>query len=357
MTPILGRYLSVRFVASFAFTLGALIAVALTLDLMEEADRVLASEWGGVPGLLWYSALRLPDLFGQMLPIATLLGIVISLGQLLRHNELVAMWGGGVSPLQIMAQLLPVALLLGVLGYFNADFAVPESRASLRTWDVGEARKTGILADDGKLAWMVSGTDVVRTPKRAAPSGELRNITIFRRDGQGRLLERLDASRAEPRNGGWQLHGVRRVDTSAATASEIPELFWDGEIDVSALPLIVSDDGDLTSGQLLSLIRNEGYGQRPGYRFDTWLQSRVAATLTPTLMVLLAVSLAQRFRRTGVFATLFLASIGLGFLFFALDGVAFAMGETGLLPPWFAAWGPKAALAGLVGSILLSNEA
>jgi lipopolysaccharide export system permease protein len=357
MVPILGRYLSARFVASFALALGALTALALTLDLMEEADRVLETPRGGILGLLWYSALRLPDIFGQMLPIATLLGIVIMLGRLLRHNELVTIWGGGVSPLQIMAQLLPAALLLGLLGYLNADYAVPKSRESLRTWGVGEARKTGILADDGKLAWMRSGTDIVRTPKQASPTGELRDITVFRRDVQGRLLDRIDAARAVPENGGWQLFDVRRVDIGAAATSQVPELFWDGRIDVAALPLIVSDMRDLRSGQLLSLIRNEGYGQRPAYRFSTWLQSRVAGTLTPALMVFLAVALAQRFRRTGVFATLLLAGIGIGFAFFALDGVAFAMGEAGLLPPWFAAWGPKAALGGLVGTILLSNEA
>ncbi|MBK8209408.1 MAG: LptF/LptG family permease [Rhodospirillales bacterium] len=119
-----------------------------------------------------------------------------------------------------MSQLLPAAALLGIFSFLNADIAVPISRDALRTWGVGEARKTGILADDGKMAWMLSGTDVVRTPKQASASGELRDVTIFRRDAEGRLLERIGAARALPQGDGWQLEAVRRIDIdTAATAN------------------------------------------------------------------------------------------------------------------------------------------
>lgn len=356
MIPVFGRYLTVRFVAYLGFALAALSALALTLDLMEEADRVLGSAYGGIPGLLWYSVLRLPDIVGQMLPVATLLGVVMMLGRLLRHSELVAMWGSGLSPLQIMGRLLPLAALLAVLTFVNADVAVPETRAVLRAWDVGEARKTGILADDGRMAWMISGNDVVRTPKQSSAFGELDEIAIFRREADGRLIERIDAARALPDRDGWLLKDVRRIDVATGAATFAENLFWDGRIDVAALPLIASEIRDLRSGQLLQLIRNHGYGQRPGYRYATWLQARIAATVVPALMIFLAVALAQRFRRTGGFSTLLLGATAIGFTFLAFDGVTLAMGEAGLAPSWFAAWAAKAALLGLIGTLVVSRE-
>jgi lipopolysaccharide export system permease protein len=354
---VFGRYLAGRFLAFFVFTLGALSALALTLDLMEEADRVLSSSHGGIGGLLWYTALRLPDIVAQMLPIAALLAIVLMLGRLLRHSELVAMWGSGVSPWQLIARLLPIMGGLAVFAFVNADIAVPETRTALRAWGVGEARKTGILDDDGSKAWMRSGQDIVRTPKQASAAGELLHVTIFRRDGEGRLLEQLDAARAVPEDHGWLLLDVARTDVATAATTSQDSQFWDGRIDIAALPLLVSDIRDLRSGQLLALIRNQGYGQRPTYRFATWLQWRMSAAAVPALMLLLAIALAQRFRRTGVFATLLLAALGIGFAFLALDGIALAMGEAGLLPPWFAAWGPKLALAGVIGTLLVGREA
>lgn len=356
MTPVLGRYLTARLGAYLAFVLAALTALALTLDLMEEADRVLELAYGGLAGLLWYSALRLPDIIGQMLPVATLLGVVVMLGRLLRHSELVAMWGSGLSPLQLMGGLLPLAVALAVFTFVNADFAVPASRAVLRSWDVGEARKTGILADDGRMAWMLSGADVVRTPKQASEGGELADVTVFRRSADGRLLERIDAARAVPQGNGWLLEDVRRIDVDTAAATTAGTFYWDGRIDVAALPLIASEIRDLRSRQLLQLIRNAGYGQRPAYRYRTWLQARLAATVVPALMIFLAIALAQRFRRTGGFSTLLLGGIGIGFGFLALDGITLAMGEAGLVPSWFAAWGAKAALLCLTGAFVVNRE-
>ena len=47
-------------------------ALSLTFELMEEGDQVLAVSDGKTSALLRYSLLRLPDIFSQVLPIATL---------------------------------------------------------------------------------------------------------------------------------------------------------------------------------------------------------------------------------------------------------------------------------------------
>lgn len=350
------RYVGRRFAAYFALMLTALAALALALDLMEEADRVLASAYGGLPGLLWYSLLRLPDITAQMLPIATLLGALTMLAQLMRHSELVAMWGSGVSSLQLMRMLLPVAAGLGLLGLLNADIAVPHSRAELRAWGVGEARKSGFVADDGVMTWLRSGTDIIRTPKRASPTGELHDVTIFRRDAAGGLLERIDAGTAAPQEDGWLLTDVRRTPVGTAEIQLLDSLRWNGRIDVAALPLIASEFRDLRSGEILGLVEHEGFGQRPTDRYRTWLQARASTVIIPALMIFLAVSLAQQFRRTGAFAALLFTSLGIGFAFFALDGITLALGEVGLLPSWVAAWSAKLALVCLIGTFVVDRE-
>jgi lipopolysaccharide export system permease protein len=350
------RYINRGFIAYFAFMLAALTSLALTLDLAEEGDRVLGSVHGGALGLLRYSALRLPEIIGQMLPVSTLLGMIVILGQFLRHSEMVALWGSGVSPLQLMKALLPTALVLAGITLVNSDLAVPDTRSVLREWGVGEARKSGIVTEDGAMAWLLSGDDVVRAPNRADPSGALANVTIFRRDTDGRLLERIDAERATPQADGWLLSGVTRYGIDPAITTTLESLPWNGRIDVAALPLIVSQMRDLQSSDLLSLIAHAGYGQRPTDRYRTWLHARIASALVPALMICLAISLAQRFRRTGAFGALLLSSIGIGFGFLALDGVCLALGESGLMPAWFAAWSPKLALVCLIGTFVAYRE-
>jgi len=354
---IIGRYLSWRFLAYFGLMLAGLAALALTLDLMEEADRVLASARGGLPGLLLYSALRLPDIAAQMLPIAALLGTLLVLGQLLRHSELVALWGSGVSPVGMMVSLLPVVVGLAGLHLANNDVAVPVTRLELRAWGVGDARKSGIFAEDSAFTWLRSGTDVVRTPPRAGDAGTLRQVSVFQRDADGRLVERIDAEWAEPHGNGWMFHGVTRNLVEPAVTRREDSLFWNGRIELAALPLLASDMRELRTSDLLHLIEHDGFGQRPPDRYRTWLHARIASMFLPGLMIYLVVSLAQRFRRAGAFGTLLLTSLGVGFGYFALDGICLAFGESGLLPPWFAAWGPKVALACLIGTFIVTREA
>jgi lipopolysaccharide export LptBFGC system permease protein LptF len=73
-------------------------------------------------------------------------------------------------------------------------------------------------------------------------------------------------------------------------------------------------------------------------------------------MIMLVVSLAQRFRRTGTFARLMIYSVAIGFGFFMFAGTSLAMGEAGFVPPWISAWSPNLALAALIGSFVVRDE-
>lgn len=361
---IFARYLGRRFLTALAFALLALVALALTLDLMEQGDKVLAADPGGIPGMLRYSALRLPDFVAQMLLVATLLAMLLAIGQFLRHSELVALWSSGVSPFGLILAMLPIVAILGILNFLNNDSAVPETRLELRDWGFGESRRGGLLADAAESAWLLSGRDIVRAPRQANPDASLNDVTIFRRDAEGRLTERIDAqhaTRMAPQSGGdedaWLLSGVTLYSVAAASTEELPSLRWRGQINLDALPLVASDGRELRSSDLMALIENDGYGQRPTDRFRTLLHERVASFFLPALMAFLVIALAQRFRRTGAFGALMLSSLAIGFLFFVLDGLCLALGEAGWLPAWFAAWSAKLALACLIGTFLLGREA
>ena len=145
MMSILRRYISTRFIAAFAFVLSALAALALMLDLMEQADQVLGASNGGALALLQYSALRLPDIAAQMLPIASLLGMLLVLGQFMRHRELVAMWGSGASPTGLMLALTPIVAGARRRQPRQQRPGRPGEQLGAARLGWGEARKTGLV--------------------------------------------------------------------------------------------------------------------------------------------------------------------------------------------------------------------
>jgi lipopolysaccharide export system permease protein len=130
----------------------------------------------------------------------------------------------------------------------------------------------------------------------------------------------------------------------------------DGRFDVEQLPLISKNLRELPILEINRLIDDEGYGQRPTDLYRTWFQYRIASAIVPILMIMLVVSLAQRFRRTGTFARLMIYSISIGFTFFVFDGASLAMGEASVVPPWISAWSPGLALAALIGSFVVRDE-
>jgi lipopolysaccharide export system permease protein len=221
---LLGRYVSYRFIVHFALVLSAMSALALTLDLMEEADKVLRSASDDSVALLRYSGLRLPVIAAQMLPIAALLGMLFTLAQFMRHRELVALWSSGVSPIGLIVAVLPVAVVLAAVDFANNDVAVPETQSALRSLGFASERKSALASEKSEAEWLLSGSDVVRLPKQPSTDGVLRHISIFRRDADGRLIERIDAESATPQDGGWMLAGCHPLFRGASDHVEAGEL-------------------------------------------------------------------------------------------------------------------------------------
>ena len=103
-------------------------------------------------------------------------------------------------------------------------------------------------------------------------------------------------------------------------------------------------------------IENAGFGIRPVWVYQTWWQKRVSLFFSALLMISLVIPLAIRFRRGGGLGMLFAAGVGLGFVFFVMDGIAVTMGELGFVTPWLAAWVPVIGFAALAMFLTLRAE-
>ncbi len=353
---VISRYISYRFLRNFTLLLLGMAAFSLTFELMEEADNILSRVDGDLTALLRYSALRLPDILSQMVPIAALLGTLFTLSILMHHREIVAVWGGGVSIAGVMRGLLPVGLILVVAQFALNDRAVPETLAQLHAWGVGNIERGGYANGLGPTFWLRSGNDIIALPADAAREQRLVDLRIFRRDQDGMLIEQIDAASARRDGEVWTLSDVTLQTVNPPAITRVPTLGWDGRIDIENMDALSRDLKELRIHQIWALIQNEGFGQRPTNLYRTWLNYRIASAISPLMMVLLVVALAQRFHRTGAFVRLMALTVAIGFGFFIFENASLAMGEAGFLPPWIAAWSPMIALACLIGAFVARAE-
>ena len=113
------RYALRQFAVTALFSLAAITAIFLVVDLTENLDDFIDK---GAPAgvIVLYYVYFMPEIFKLMLPVSVLLSALFTTGRLSSFNELTALKSGGVSLYRYMAPFLIVALALsGAAVWFN----------------------------------------------------------------------------------------------------------------------------------------------------------------------------------------------------------------------------------------------
>ncbi len=343
---ILDRYLARLFLGRFLLLLAGLSALVVLLDLLANADDVINAAPSAPAGLLRYAGLRLPLIAADLLPLSALLAALLTLSFLVRHHELVAMISAGLSQGRLALALLPAALLAALPQFLLEDQAVPAATGALRAWGVGEYGAAG----SARMTWLRDGAQIVRIRHIAADGRRLAGVTVFQRDGEGRLRARLRAETATHAGGVWTLRSVRTLNVADGAVTTADGLRWPSRLVPERMAILSAEPNELSFTEIRALLDNAA-ASRPDYVYGTWLHRRAAAPVATLLLIFLAVPLAQRFQRQGGMALPMIAGIGIGFLYFVFEGLTLTVGEAGLLPAAVAGWAPPAALA-LVGAAI-----
>jgi lipopolysaccharide export system permease protein len=203
---------------------------------------------------------------------------------------------------------------------------------------------------------MRAGPDILRAGSANADSTELKDVIIFRRDAQGLLREQIYAAEAELAGGRWTLSDVLVYYRDNLQPSQLETLVYSGAMKPAQAGARSGAPEDMSLAELSYFIENQGFGIRPVWVYETWAHKRVSLFFSGLLMMALCIPLATRFRRGGGLGVLFAAGVGMGFLYFIVDGISLTMGELGFVSPWLAAWFPLAAFGSLAAVLTLKAE-
>lgn len=346
------RMVLVRF---FAILMGLSIFI-VTLDAATYANDILELKNNDVNAIAVYALLRLPSVMSDFLPFCVLLATLLALMELSYRNELTAIWGAGQSPFSIMGRVLPIGLLLGGINFLINDQAIPRAAPTLHEWAIGDYSEKKLQIGERDPIWMRSGNDILRAAGSNARSTKLEDITIFRRDEKGLLSEQIHAEKAELVAGRWELTNAIVYTRAEMAPTKLERMVYSGTIRPAAKGARSGDPEEMSAADLGWFISNAGFGIKPTYLYQTWLNKRLSLFVSSFLMMALCVPLASRFRRGGGIGMFFIIGVGLGWSYFVLEGIALTMGELGFVPPWMAVWVPIGALAALTTSLALNAE-
>jgi len=338
---ILNRYIFLEFLKTSLAILSGIVVLYLSVLFLKEADDFVKHH-ATLSQILRYYLYSIPGMAGQALPFAALIGTLLALGALSRHNEITAMRAGGVSLLRIILPVLLGGALLSAVGFLNNEMVMPEytaRAAHIRNVEV-EKKQERVIFQQRRL-WLrgpensIANIDLI-TPDRR----EMIGVNIYKLNADFTVRERISADRLVWEDGSWRLRGGRKYIPSAKAVLTRPA---DGEIyNIVDRPedmgMIAKDSGEMNFTELWDYVRKLKSSGYKAVRYEVDLYGKLATPVSCLLMVMIATPISIQRERSGCAARGIAMAVLIAAVYWALMSSGRALGLSGTLRPIPAAW-------------------
>ena len=340
----LSRYFGRQFLVSVLGAFGIFLCLVFMGDLVELLRQASDKKDVSFGVVVTMALLKLPTFGSKTIPFAILFGGMATFLRLTRNQELVIARAAGVSIWQILTPALVVALCLGtaMITIYN-----PVAAALSGQFERLEAKylrgRPSLIAVSSSGLWLrqadEQGKSVVHALRMSERGEKLEDVIIFLYGRGDEFVGRIDADTAVLVNGYWDLsnawytqedrpstfHKSYRQPTTL-TPTQVEDSFASPEtISFWDLPRFI----DLAETAGFSAIRHRLH----------WY-SLLSTPFLLCTMVLIAATFSLRVTRLGGLAQLILGGVFAGFLLYFLTDLSLALGSSGYIPAFLAAWSP-----------------
>jgi LPS export ABC transporter permease LptG/LPS export ABC transporter permease LptF len=331
-----------RIITLTFFGLMVLYYIGTVVDLSEKLFKGQADGWM-LAQFLWYST---PRFIYYVVPIATLVAVLGTIGGLTRSSELTVMRACGVSLYRSAAPLLVLGVLSsGFLFYLEERVLAEANRRADQLEDIIRDRPSSTV-NIANRNWLIgTGDRIYYYDRFDARSGEIYNLSVFQPAPQPyRLVNEIHAQRAVcpdricegglwEAEQGWEQRFERRgrPDRTPFASRTI------GLNPLEDFTLSQVDASMMTFAELREYIRRT---RASGFNIteeEVNLQSKIAFPAVALVMTALAIPFAVTTGRRGALYGIGLAII-LSVGYWLLTAFFLAAGKAGLLPAPLAAW-------------------
>ena len=337
---LLDRYVLREFLGYLVLGLVGFIVIFVVVDIFEKIDVFLdhrASPWLVASFYLY----RAPEVIVQVMPVALLLATFLALGQLNKFNELTAMRSAGISLVRILFPVLSIAALAAFTALALSELVVPI--ANRERDDIYEKQIQSIqretVSERPDFTYLGAGGRIYYMRLYSVREKRMHDVSIqeFQRDT---LRRRIDADEAWWDGRRWVFRsGIERRfrgDTEAAMTfrqAVLPGLRERPE-DFAKETRTPAEMNYFELRSFVDRLRASG-GVVTKYLVD--LHLKLAFPLVNFIVVMIGASLATQLRLRSA-AIGFGLSVAISFIYYALMRTGQALGHTGALPPYAAAW-------------------
>jgi lipopolysaccharide export system permease protein len=349
MPWLISRYVASEFLRFFTLLLSAFVMMILVGNVFNHLSDIFA-DWAGFLRFLQETVLQLPMILELVIPVTILLATIAAFGSLNKTSEITALYASGIGGWTLITPILLLSILVGLANYGVQHYAVPWMKAQ---WEPEEARERMTSL------WRVSGADSLYHIGLRTAESKLREVTLFRWSPETYALEeRVLFNSGALQDEQWTFKqveqnrfrpgsmSIQESDSLQIKQADFPSVNLSQSLNPHYLPLEVLYQ---------EALRMQEEGQNVA-RYWVELHQKFSYHVALIVMALIGFALSASHGRRGTTAESLALSCLLGILFWMLNQIFLALGSTGLLAPWLAAWGNSLLFLGLALLLLGRNR-
>lgn len=338
---ILNRYLFKKFMSLVLGALVGILVVYLCVEFLQKADRFIKHR-ATVVQVTEYFLFSIPSMISLSLPMATLIAALLSLGDLSRHNEIIAMRTSGVSTVKIIAPMLAGGILISGLGFMNNEIIMPasSSRADyIRNVEM-EKKEQRVMFQQQKL-WLRGPDNSIANIELVSPNrNEMLGLNIYKLNPDYSVREQIKADALVWEAGAWRLKHSR---TFTSDGDIVRERSSEGEVyniveSPDDLGMIIKSSEEMSFNEMWNYVKRLKTSGYKAVEYEVDLHSKLSFPFSSLLMVMISIPFSIHKVRGGGAAKGFAFAVAIAFVYWMLASVGDSLGRSGALPPLVAAW-------------------
>ena len=341
---ILNRHIQKEIIRYFLYVMVTVLGIYLIADFFERIDNFISAGIAFKQAAIYY-VYKIPIIIAQVLPICFLLAVIVCLGLMNRHNEIVALKSCGIGYGFILKPVMTLGVLcMGAMFLFSEIIVPITVPISNRIW-VEDIKKKDIVTTREKDIWMKGNRSITHIQHYNPVEKNIYGISEYIFDNDFKLEKRMDARKGFFAGGQWVLNGILEQTRKENEGTYDITHTRQGLRTLAVLPedltTIVKKSEEMSYIELsdyIAKVESEGYDATT-YRVDLYGKTALPFVCLILAMVGAGIGVKKHVREGLPVGIAY--GIGIAFLYWIFNSFSLSLGYGGLVPPVLAAWVPN----------------
>jgi lipopolysaccharide export system permease protein len=315
---ILTYYIGRTIFATTLLVLLLLVCLGFFIQLIGEFGSVGKGSYGLLQALE-YAALSLPQLIYQVFPMIGLVGVMLGLGLLTNHSELIVMRAAGVSVGQIARAVMIAVLIMVLLMTLMGEFVAPKLFRHAEVFKMTEKSSGQAIATQDSV-WVRDQNSFIHIVL-VLKNTKLQNVTRYVFNKQHQLLEVSHAKELDFTHGQWQASGVTTsmIHPDSITSKNVASESWDITLVPDILRVAQIDPEEMSLLYLKSVVEYKKKNNLNVGNYSLAFWQRLFQPLATGVMMFLAIPFIFGPMRSVTMGFRLLTGVLVGFAFYILN--------------------------------------